>query len=125
MAHEPARFAITLRDNSQGWLTRQERRLNLAVDKMGNAIKEQARVRAPKLNGDLRKSGRIEESKDKVVIIYGGGNVPYGAYQERGHRYDGSYQVKRYTTPNTGAHYLEDAGKRNTQKGIKWLLSRS
>lgn len=127
MAHEPVNFIVKLTDNSGRWLLSKEAQANSAIDKMAKAILGAARMRAPMSEGggNLRNSSRIEKSHSSVSVIYGGGKVPYAAYQERGHRYDGSRQVRHYTTPNTGAHYLLDAGKRETEKGVRWLLSRS
>lgn len=127
MAGEPVKFAVTIKDTAGQWLTNKEALVNKAMDMMGKSILATAKLRAPMSEdgGDLRKSGRVEKGRNSVSVIYGGGAVPYAAYQERGHRYDGSYQVRRYTTPNTGAHFLQDAGERQAKKGIKWLLSRS
>lgn len=127
MAGEPVKFSVTIKDNSSQWLKNKESLVDKAMDMMARSILATARTRAPKSEdgGDLRDSGRMEKDRNSVSVIYGGGAVPYAAYQERGHRYDGSYQVKRYTTPNTGAHYLQDAGERQTKKGIQWLLSQS
>lgn len=127
MAGEPVKFSVALKDGSSQWLKGKETLVARAMDMMAKSILATARTRAPmsENGGNLRNSGRIEKGRNSVSVIYGGGKVPYAAYQERGHRYDGSHQVKRYTTPNTGAHFLQDAGERQAKKGIQWLLSQS
>lgn len=127
MTGDAVNTVVTIKDTSGNWLKGKESLADKALDAMAKSILAAARLRAPmsENGGGLRDSGRIEKSKNSVSVIYGGKGVPYGAYQERGHRRDGSHQVRRYTTPNTGARFLKDAGERNTKKGIVWLLSRA
>lgn len=121
----PVNFEVKLTDNADGWLSKQLGRVDIALDTMGESIIKTASMKIPLKSGALKKSGRVERGKGYVKVIYGGGKVPYGAYQERGRRADGSHVVKHYSTSGTQAHFLEESGKAVTKKGIGWLLSHS
>lgn len=127
MIGDATNTTVVIKDTSGEWLRGKQLLVDKALDTMSKSILAAARLRAPmsENGGDLRDTGRIEKNKNSVSVIYGGNGVAYGDYQERGHRRNGSYQVRHYTTPNTGAHFLKDAGERNAKKGISWLLSRS
>lgn len=70
-------------------------------------------------SGSLRASIRYErEGVAKYKIYAGGGtrSVMYAGYQERGEAVDGSRKVRKYTTPGTGKHYMEDSARKVSQK---------
>ena len=98
------------------------RNLSSAIGAMAIAILATSRMKAPLKSGALRYSGQVTGSGLTKNISYGSGRVPYAAYQERGMRKDGSHKVRHYTTPGTGAHYLEEAAEKIVQKGIKPYL---
>lgn len=122
MAGEPVKFAITITDNSGQWFGHQVSRMNKALSIMGNHILNDSRAIAPKKTGAMRKAARVQSGDAFVKVVY---PLVYSGYQERGHEYDGSRPVRHYTTPNTGAHYLEQTGKNVVSRGIKWFLSHS
>lgn len=120
----PTSFVVKLTDNSGVWFQHKQAKINGALESMGNSVVATAQITVPKLHNNLVKTGQVKKYHNAVVISFGG-NEGYGSYQERGMRADGTHVVKKYTTPNTGAHYLENAGKTVVKKGITWLLSRS
>lgn len=125
MAHEPVKFEVILHDDSGAWFNHEVSRMDNAVKMMATTILKESQHLVPYKEGALRKSGRVESNHKQAKVIYGGADVPYAGYQERGKRWDGSHVVKRYTTPGTGAHFLETTGKNVVERGIRWFLSRS
>lgn len=93
--------------------------LTSAVSAMATAVLSTARMKAPKKDNHLRSSASVRGSGLQRDVVFGSMAVPYAAYQERGMRADGSHKVRHYTTPGTGAHYLEEAGDAIVKKGIQ------
>lgn len=114
---------VILKDNSTSWLRARESELSSALDRMTQAIRANARMKAPmsENGGNLRNSGRVDGKSLERTISFGTG-LKYGAYQERGERYNGSHKVRHYTTPGTGKHFLKDSGDAVVKKGIKAYL---
>lgn len=121
-----------LNDESGQWFNHQLALMSEVLQIMGKTVINEADKRVPFEDGPLKASHRLipirrlgskVSSPIGIAIIYGGGEIKYGDYQERGKRRDGTHVVKRYTTPGTGKEYLQDSGKRVTERGIKWLLS--
>lgn len=114
--------AVTLRDDSKPWLNAREEELSNMLDKMATAIKSRARIKAPN-DGDnrLASSGNISGKGLARTITFGSG-LKYGAYQERGERYNGTHKVKRYTKVGTGKHYLKGSGDGVVKEGFKKYL---
>lgn len=126
MAGEAVKFEVKIDDRMGAWLTQKLGSAERGLEMMAQSIQNLALMKVPRRDGDLGDSCHIEKKGKQVAVIFGGGDIKYAAYQERGHRYDGSHQVRNYTTAGTGAHYLEESGKEVTAKGIKqWLLSAS
>lgn len=90
--------------------------LSSAVGAMANAILATSKMVTPMKSGKLRYSGQVTGYGLQRDISY---NTAYAAYQERGMRADGSHVVRHYTTPGTGAHYLEKTAEKIVQKGIQ------
>lgn len=109
-----------MEDNSEAWLTKTVDILMNGLNKMGNAILATARVTVPRKDGNLANSGRVKRREKEVIIRYGNQEVNYAKVQEDGHR--GDVYFKHYTTPGTGPHYLENAGKNKVKDGIKKYL---
>lgn len=96
-------------DHSPRLISRVELAADQVLGRAGAEIELLAKSRVPVKQGPLQTSGqhrRIGMMHHRVVF-----NKEYAAYQERGVRKDGSRPVRKYTTPGTGAHYLENAGK--------------
>lgn len=111
--------SVEFKNHSRAWLQVQEMNLNNALNAMGDAIMKNAMITAPKLTGKMRNSSRVKKvGTHSREIIFGGGDVPYAHYQETG----GNGKIKHYTTPGTGAHYLENAGNAVTKQGIGMYL---
>lgn len=107
--------SVTFKDYSTAWLQVQQMNLNNALDAMADAIMKNAIVTAPKKTGAMRNSSRVKRTGNTSrEIVFGGGNIPYAHYQEVG----GYGKIKNYTTPGTGAHYLQNAGDRVSKAGI-------
>lgn len=114
---------VTIKDKSATWLRMQLINFDNATRAMADATVRTSKVTAPLLTGKLRYSSRVERNAPlNYSAIYGGGDVPYAAYQERGMRRDGSHKVRHYTTPGTGAHYLRNAGNAIAKQGIRTFI---
>lgn len=125
MAQTPTSVRVKLNDKSGVWFNHEIEKVEAVLDSMARATINEADMRVPFKDGTLRDSHRIRKGRMAVAIIYGGGPIRYGDYQERGARIDGSHPVKNYSTPGTGKEYLQASGKNVTKRGIKWLLSHS
>lgn len=93
-----------------------------ALSRMAKDVMLNAKIRVPYKEGDLQetiKPKRISLMHHRVEA--GGGKVVYAIYQEMGMRKDGSHVVRRYTTPNTGKHYLKDAGDKAEKNVVNYL----
>ena len=105
-------------------------RLNVknALKAMANATLQRSQMLAPLLTGALRTDGRVESTSDGFEVVYGSGAVPYARYQEFGadkkSLADGGGGGKQwnYTTPGTGAHYLENAFETVKKEGVNNYL---
>jgi len=113
-------MSVKLKDASNAWWSAEQVRNERALIAMANAVHAGARVTVPKKSNALDKSGRVEGRGNTRRIIFGGRGIAYGAVQERGYREgpNGRIYFKHYTTPGTGAHYLENAGKAAVGKGL-------
>lgn len=115
---------VTIKDGSAAWLRMQLINLDNATRAMADATVKTSKITAPMSaipghKGTLRNSSRIERiSPLHYAAMYGGENVPYAGYQERGMRRDGSRKVRHYTTPGTGKHFLKNAGDAIAKQGI-------
>lgn len=125
MTQTPTSVRVTLTDKSGLWFDHEMEKIDAVLESMSRATINEADMRVPFKNGTLRDSHRIIKGHKAVAIIYGGGPIRYGGYQERGKRRDGTHVVKNYTTPGTGKEYLQTSGKNIVKRGMKWLLSHS
>lgn len=111
---------VEFKDYSQAWLAVEKQNLTNAIEAMADAIMKVAKAKAPKLTGALRDSSHINRlSKNSREIVFDAKNdrgKSYAYYQERGYT---SGPVRRYTTPGTQAHYLQESGDAITKQGIK------
>lgn len=124
VAGKAVKFKVDITDSSRSWFTRQLNRMNMGARSMGNTILADSRMIAPKSadGGRLRDEAKVVYRQNSVIVVYPG---PYAGVQERGGRFDGTYIIKHYTTPNTGKNFLQSTGERVAGKGIKWYLSHS
>lgn len=111
---------VTLIDNSATWLKQEEARLQTGLGRMAQAILATARVKVPRKVGNLANTGRVSGTGNERTISFGGQGVKYAHAQEVGT--NGKVVFRHYTTPGTGAHYLEKAGESIVKKGIKPYL---
>lgn len=98
-------------DKSAECMHIEEERLNEALLRMGNSVKNRAELFAPVLTGALRDNGRVRVGRNSVVIAFGGLEVPYG---RRRH-----YENKKH--PQT-LLYLQRAGDAVAREGIVRFL---
>lgn len=122
MASKPVQFQVTLTDSSGRWFNGQISKMNAALNIMGAAILKDSQIKVPRKSGNLRDSARVISGNKQVAIVYPG---PYGGYQERGERRDGSHKVRHYTSAGTGKNYLKSTGDAVVERGLRWFLSRS
>lgn len=114
---------VIFKDNSKAWLAVQEQNLSNAITAMADGVMKNAMIRVPKKKNTLKNSARVNKVNAYTrEIIFGGKGVKYAMYQERGERADGTHKVRNYTTPNTGKHYLQDAGENAVRKGLKAFI---
>lgn len=120
---------VTIKDNSATWLRMQLINFDNATRAMADATVRTANATTPMSDipghkGTLRNSRRVERNGPlNYSAVYGGGSVQYAAYQERGRRKNPPYhEVRHYTTPGTGAHYLRDAGNAIAKQGIRTFI---
>lgn len=109
---------IIVKDNLRKYTNTSINLLDGALDRMAKDIKQVAQSRVPFLSGDLFSSAYINSKKLAKQI---GFNKKYAAYQERGMRADGTRVVRRYTTPNTGKHYLRKAVVQTKKNALNYL----
>lgn len=122
MAGKPVKFSVKLTDSSGAWFNHQLSRMSKALDIMGNTILKDSQMIVPRKSGHLRDSAKVVSRPQQVAVVYSG---PYGGYQERGERENGTHKVKKYTTPGTGKNYLKKTGDAVVERGIRWFLSHS
>ena len=106
------------KDNSSAWIKVFQTNIESALGAMADAIENRALMTVPRKNNDLANSGRVDGQGLRREVSFGGGNIPYGAYQERGMRIDGSHVVRNYTTAGTGKRFLENAFDSVIKEGI-------
>lgn len=110
---------VTIEDNSGRFITASTQLLDTALERMSFDVKQIATIRVPFKDNGLQKSAdnkRLGLLKHRVVF-----DKEYAAYQENARRKDGSRKVRKYTTPGTGPHYLENAAAQVTKDGINYL----
>lgn len=105
-------------DHGAAFMETHMRGLMGRAKRMGTAIIANARVRTPmsENGGNLRNSGGLKEEGKSIIVSFGGGQVPYGLAQERGT--NGIVVFRHYTTPGTGAHFLEESAITELSKGL-------
>lgn len=90
------------------WAKGQETIMKRAEHNMGSAIKNRARMLAPKLTGALRADGRVQSKVDATSVIFGSDKVPYARRRHFENR----------KNPQT-LHYLSRAGDSVARENIK------
>lgn len=76
-------------------------------------IKRSSLAQTPLKSHQLRASIKTPAQGTKQRIIW---DQPYAQYQERGMRYDGTHQIKNYTTAGTGPWFAKNAVKKSLKK---------
>lgn len=94
-------------DKSADVLKTESARINNALAKMGDSVLHRAELFAPVLTGALRDNGDVQQGNFKVVIGFGGLEVPYA--RRRHYENNKHPQTKRY---------LERAGDAVGREGI-------
>lgn len=111
-----ASVEVQITDNSNAWLQHQESIMMNGLKKMGVAVMNAARLKAPKKDGPLRQSRQVYTEGNSVVVSFGDNRANYAGIQEKGSR--NGKPFRNYTTPGTGAHYLENSGNEKAKEGI-------
>lgn len=113
---------VEIKNKSKLWLEVFTENLKNALDAMGHSIVIRAEATTPLKQGGLRSSHDVKTEGLETVIVFGGSEIKYAAYQERGMRADGTHAVKNYTTPGTGKRFLQKAAEKTLKEGIKKYL---
>lgn len=93
-------------DNTLRIKSENSNKVSLALRFGIEAIHRESTEVTPKLTGQLRSDIRKSVTGKRGKITWG---KKYAVYQERGYT---SGQVRRYTTPGTGAHFAEKAARK-------------
>lgn len=96
------------------WATGQNVIMKRAEQNMGSAIKNRAKMLAPKLTGALRADGRVENKGGSTIVTFGSSKVPYA---RRRH-----YENRK--NPQT-LHYLKRAGDSVSRENVKKYIGLS
>lgn len=86
--------------------------LDTAMRESSGKILAEATLKAPKDKGHLRAD--VEINHDRPLHWRISFNKEYAAAQEAGRTR--GYKIRKYTTPGTGAHFLENAGDNETDR---------
>lgn len=89
-------------------------KVSLALRFALDGIHKESTADTPKLTGQLRADIKKSVTGNRGKITWG---KRYAAYQERGYT---SGKVRRYTTPGTGAHFAENAVKKESGEFHKY-----
>ena len=101
--------------NSSKWVAKEEKVLRRAQEKMAATIVIRGILLAPRDNGDLQQSGRVESnSKGGESAVFGGNGVPYGRIHELG-----GMTGRNYKTKIVAKHYLKKAGDSVAKENVK------
>lgn len=110
---------IIVKNEIRKWDKKRKSLFDVAVGRMAKDIVQIGKIRVPFKSGDLQQS--LEWKKEGLLKHKVVADTEYAAYQERGRRRDGSHVVRKYTTPNTGAHYLRDAGEKVKENALNYI----
>lgn len=108
---ELQKTTVEFKDNTATVLKDEKQRINNALEKMGVAILNRARMYAPVDTGALVADGRVTNDEDSVSVVFGGFSVPYA----RRRHYENNLH------PNTKL-YLERAGNQVAKQGVQFYL---
>jgi hypothetical protein len=105
---------VAVKSYIDAWANGQNVIMKRAEQNMGSAIKNRARMLAPKLTGALRADGRVENKGDRTVVVFGSEKVPYARRRHFENR----------KNPQT-LHYLKRAGDSVVKENIKKYIGLS
>ncbi len=100
---------IRIDDKTKKFIAQHTSVMDKALTAIGNDVLDYSQLTVPYKSGDLAESGELVDEGVLDKAVYYGRTKPtqdYASVQEDGGK---DWQ---YTTPGTGAHYLEDAVKK-------------
>lgn len=115
-------MSLKVIDNIKRFYILNTQSMDTMLGRMAKDVQQIAKIKVPYKEGDLQAS--IKPKSVKLLhhrVEVGGGDIKYAHYQEAGQRKDGSHKVRKYTTPNTGKHYLKDAGERVEKDATNYI----
>ncbi len=86
-----------------------------ALSAMGDATLSRSRITAPKRTKKMVSAATVERNQNSVEVVFGKSGTEYASVQEL-------RQHKNYTTPNTGPHFLKNAGDSVKKQGIDHFM---
>jgi hypothetical protein len=113
---------IIVTNNIRKFVKANDEHMSNAVEKMADDTLKLAQVDVPLDQGVLQKSGEVEKKDDMQFTVWFGktGDASdYAAAQEAG--FTRGHPIKNYSTPGTGAHFLQRAGDRIAKIAIQYL----
>lgn len=110
---------IIVKDKIQEFVRQNVIIMDMALGTMGGDLANISKIRQPFKSGDMMKETYHEKIAvlKHVVIV----NTPYAAVQERGSRDDGSYAIRKYSTPGTGKEFLIGAAEVVFKNGVNYF----
>lgn len=113
---------VVITNNIKQFVKANDVHMNNAVEKMADDTLKMAKIDIPLDKGTLQQSGEVEKKADMQYVVWFGktGDASdYAAAQEAGQARGRVF--KNYSTPGTGAHFLENAGKKIRLIALEYL----
>ena len=121
---------VNVKGDQDAFLRQTELNVRNALKAMADATVQRAQMlyngsAVPQRSGTLSDTGIAFMRDNTTSVAQFGEGLTYGRYQEfgpDGKDYKGKKKEWDYTTPGTGAHYLQNAGDSVAKEGIKNYL---
>lgn len=113
---------VVITNNIKQFVKANDVHMNNAVEKMADDTLKMAQIDVPLDKGTLQKSGEVEKKDEMQYIVWFGKKgeaSDYAAAQEAGTIR--GRPIRNYSTPGTGAHFLENAGKKIKLIALEYL----
>lgn len=113
---------VVITNNIKSFVKANDVHMNNAVERMADDTLKMAQIDVPLDKGVLQKSGEVEKNADMQYVVWFGktGDASdYAAAQEAGTTR--GHPISNYSTPGTGAHFLENAGKKIRLIALQYL----
>lgn len=114
---------MKITDNTGKFIIANENALNRALEIMAMDTVTLAKTKVPVKKSHLQSSINYTKVNDLNYAVYAGTKLnateDYARFQEFGG--DGNRNIKNYTTPGTGAHFIKDSGDNRKKDFVKYI----